>query len=113
MPVQVIGGTFTYDFGDNAACQLHFLDDTHLDVAVVADAVYPAGTLNHFEVEMTEIRPDLYQVTWVKPATGNTVTHIQDYENNIAWTNITDLASKGFWRLKGTIRPAGEEGGGR
>lgn len=71
--------------------------------------MYPAGTLNHFEIELNEIRPDLYQVTWVEPATGNTVTHIEDYANNRAWTNITDLASKGFWRLKGTIHPL--EGG--
>jgi len=49
-------------------------------------------------------------VTWVEPATGNTVTQIEDYENNVAWTNNTDLASKEFWRLKGAIRPANQEG---
>ena len=53
---------------------------------------------------MTEIRPDVYMVTWVEPATGNTVTHVQDYRENIAYTNITDLASKAFWRLKGAIK---------
>lgn len=103
MSVQIIGRRFNFVFGDNAVYELHFLDDRHLDVTVVADAGYPAGTLNHFEIEMTEIRTDLYQVTWVEPATGNTITHLEDYANNVAWTNITDLASKGFWRLKGTI----------
>lgn len=62
------------------------------------------GTLNHFETEMTEIRPDVYIVTWIEPATGNTVTHVDDFENNVSYTNITDLASKGFWRMKGAIK---------
>ncbi len=112
MPVQVIGGTFTFVFGDNAVYQLHFRDAAHLDVTVVADAAYPAGTVNQFDIEMTEIRPDLYQVSWIEPATGNTVTHIEDYENNVAWTNITDVKTKEFWRLKGSIQPVDESPGG-
>ena len=36
---------------------------------------------------------------------GNTVTHVEDFANNIAYTNITDLATSGFWRLKGEIKP--------
>ncbi|MGH3579687.1 MAG: MoaF-related domain-containing protein [Mycobacterium sp.] len=103
--VQVIGKTFDFVFGAEAVYRLRFIDDRHLDVTVVADASYPAGTLNHFEIEMTELRPDVYMVTWIEPATGNTVTHVEDYANNIAYTNITDLASKGFWRLKGEIKP--------
>ncbi|CAG9933315.1 protein of unknown function [Candidatus Nitrotoga arctica] len=71
----------------------------------MADPSYPKGTLNHFEISMTEIRPNVYMVTWIEPATGNTVTHVEDFEKNIAYTNITDLASKGFWRLKGEIKP--------
>ena len=55
---------------------------------------------------MTEVTPDVYTVTWIEPATGNTVTHVEDFADNIAYTNITDLASRSFWRLKGTIRPA-------
>jgi hypothetical protein len=43
--------------------------------------------------------------TWIEPDTGNTVTHVDDFENLIAHTNITDLASKGFWRLSGQIKP--------
>ena len=62
-----------------------------------------AGTLNHFEIEIREVRPDVYVVMWIEPASGNTVTHVDDFANSVAYTNITDLASKGFWRLKGTI----------
>ena len=103
--VQVIGQAFDFVFGKDAIYRLHFIDEHHLDVTVVADPSYAKGTLNHFEINMTEIRPNVYMVTWVEPATGNTVTHVEDYEKNIAYTNITDLASKGFWRLKGEIKP--------
>ena len=103
---RVVGQRFRFDFGPNAIYDLHFVDARHLDV-VVAGASYPPGTLNHFDVEMTEIGPSLYMVTWIEPATGNTVTHVEDYERGIAYTNITDLASRQFWRLTGTIRPIG------
>ena len=104
--VQVIGREFNFDFGEQAVYRLHFIDDAHLDVTVVADPSYPAGTLNHFEIKITEIRPDVYMITWIEPATGNSVTHVDDFASNIAYSNITDLGSKGFWRLKGRIAPA-------
>jgi hypothetical protein len=104
--VQVIGKTFDFVFGKDAVYRLHFVDAQHLDVTVVADPAYAKGTLNHFDMTMTEIRPDAYMVTWIEPVTGNTVTHVEDFANHIAYTNITDLASKGFWRLKGEIKPA-------
>jgi phenolic acid decarboxylase len=105
MKVQVVGKQFDFTFGEQAIYRLHFLDAKHLEVTVIADSFYAAGTLNHFEIEMTEIRPDVYMVTWVEPATGNTVTHLDDFATNVAYTNITDLKSKSFWRLKGEIRP--------
>lgn len=101
--VQVIGREFEFNFGEQAIYRLHFIDADHLEVTVVADAGYPAGTVNHFEIVMTEICPDVHMITWIEPATGNTVTHVDDFANSIAYTNITDLESKGFWRLKGTI----------
>lgn len=103
--VEVIGRKFNFDFGPSAVYQLHFIDQTHLDVTVVADASYPKGTVNHFEIVMTELRSNLYMVTWVEPETSNSVTHVEDYEHGIAFTNITDIASKQFWRLKGKIQP--------
>jgi len=101
--MEVIGHKFNFHFGDNAVYQLRFIDDKHLDVIVVKDFNYPAGTLNHFEIQMAEVRPNVFMVTWVEPDTKNTVTHLEDYENNIAYTNITDITSKQFYNLKGTI----------
>jgi hypothetical protein len=103
--VEVIGHRFDFVFGPNAIYQLHFVDAKHLDVTVVADPGYPKGTLNRFVIEMTEIRPNVYMVTWIEPATGNTVTHVEDFEQGVAYTNITDITSGQFWRYKGEIKP--------
>jgi hypothetical protein len=99
------GRKFDFDFAEDSIYRLHFIDERHLDVTVIADAYYAKGTVNHFEISMTEVRPDVYMITWIEPATGNTVTHVDDFGSRIAFTNITDLASKSFWRLKGNITP--------
>ncbi|MER5178269.1 hypothetical protein ABT009_07810 [Streptomyces sp. NPDC002896] len=106
--IPVIGRSFLYDFGESAKYKLHFLAEDKLDVTVVADTSYASGTVNRFDIARTELRSNLWMVTWTEPATGNTVTHVQDYENGIAYTNITDLASRGFWNLKGHITPVEE-----
>jgi hypothetical protein len=103
MSVQVIGKTYLFDFGESAKYRLRFVDERNLEVTVVADSYYKPGTLNKFVTQRTQLRPDLYMATWTEPATGNTVIHVQDFENGIVYINITDLASKGFWTLKGTI----------
>lgn len=103
--IQITGRRFLFDFGQNAKYELHFVDSKHLEVTVVEDASFAKGTLNAFDIDMTEIRPNVYMVTWVESQTGNTVTHVEDYEQLVAFTNITDLATKQFWRLKGKIVP--------
>jgi hypothetical protein len=65
--VQVIGRKFVYDFGPNAIYELHFVDPDHLEVTVVADASYPEGSLNKSDIDMNEIRPNVYMVTWIDP----------------------------------------------
>jgi hypothetical protein len=92
---QIVGRKFVFDFGDNARYELNFVAEAKLEVTVVADSSYPAGTLNKFDITRTQLRPNLYLVTWVEEDTGNTVTHVQDYENLVAYTSITDLASRG------------------
>jgi hypothetical protein len=111
MQIPVVGRRFLFDFGENAKYDLDFEDAHTLTVTVVADPAYPAGTVNQFEVQRTEIRPNVYMVTWTEPDTGNTVVHVQDFDAEIAYTNITDLASKRFWNLKGQITSAGPAGG--
>jgi hypothetical protein len=43
-------------------------------------------------------------ITWTEPDTKNTVTHVYDFEKKVAYTNITDIKSKVFYNLKGTIQ---------
>lgn len=59
----ITGHRFLFDFGETAKYELHFVAEDKLDVTVVADASYPAGTLNHFTITRSELRPDLYMVT--------------------------------------------------
>jgi hypothetical protein len=104
-PFSMLGKQYDFVFSKDAIYRLNFINEKHLDVTVVADPSYKPGTVNHFESAITEIRPGIYMITWIEPATGNTVTHVDDFVKNIAYTNITDLASKSFWRMKGEIKP--------
>lgn len=99
------GKKYLFDFGDKARYQLYFVDDTNLEVTVVEDSYYAKGTVNHFDIQVTPLREKLYMLTWIEDKTGNTVTHVEDYENMTVCTNITDLTTKSFWRLKGKISP--------
>jgi len=98
-----IGQDELFDFGENAKYQLHFENEDELTVTVVEDANYAAGTVKHYTPQITHLQDTLYLITWVEEDTGNTVTHIDDFVRGISYTNITDLASKSFWRLKGLI----------
>ncbi|MCC8190035.1 MAG: MoaF N-terminal domain-containing protein [Planctomycetes bacterium] len=102
---RILGRTYDFLFSPRAMYRLHFVDDGHVDVTVMADPTYPKGTVNHYETQMTEIRPDVYLLNWLEPATGNCVTHVGDFAKNISHTSIIDLVAKGFWRLRGIIRP--------
>jgi len=101
--VNIIGNHFIFNFGEQAIYQLFFVDNKHLVVTVVKDYNYPTGTLNHFEIQMVEIRQNVLMITWTEPDTKNTITHVDDFEKKVAYTNITDIKSKVFYNLKGTI----------
>jgi len=56
--IQVVGRTFRFDLGENAAYELHFVSATRLEVTVIAYVAYPEETLNKFDIEMAELRPN-------------------------------------------------------
>lgn len=63
------------------------------------------GEQGHTEsvaVTIAEVRPQVYMVAW-KEATGATVTHIEDHENGILYSNAT-LPDGNFYTMKGTIK---------
>lgn len=61
------------------------------------------GHTERVNITIAEVRPGVYMVAW-KEATGATVTHIEDHENGILYSNAT-LPDGSFYTMKGTIRP--------
>lgn len=83
--IEVIGNRFKADFGQ-MAFQLHFESATQMTFAPIT----PEG-LGEFETvhpTMVEVRPNVYMVYW-KEKSGTTVTHLEDFENETVYTNIT------------------------
>lgn len=96
--IPVIGYKFKADFGQ-MAFQLHFESATQMTFAPITsqglgeqETVYPT---------MVEVGPDVYMVYW-KEKSGTTVTHVEDFQNEIVYTNIT-LPDNHFINLKGTL----------
>lgn len=101
----IIGNTYLYDFGEGSKYQLHFVDGAHLEVTVVEDGFYAPGTVNHFDIEITSLAAGLNMITWTEAESHNTVTHVDDFNQLISYTNITSVPNDEFWRLKGKIIP--------
>lgn len=102
--LKIINHEYLFDFGENAQYKLKFTSTTSVEVTVVADSYFKAGTINHFEIEITNLQDNFYMITWTEPESSNTVTHVDNFANGISYTNITNIDSKQFWRLKGTIK---------
>lgn len=62
------------------------------------------GHTEKVETTVVEVRPDVYMVAW-KEISGATVTHVEDHENGIVYSNAT-LPDGSFYKMKGTINLA-------
>jgi hypothetical protein len=96
--IKIIGNRFKADF-EQMAFQLHFESSTQMTFA----QIYPKGLSSSETVHptMVEVRTNVYMVYW-KEKSGTTVTHLEDFENEIVYTNIT-LPDNRFINLKGTL----------
>ena len=96
--IKVVGEKFHADFGD-FLFELHFETETQLTFTSLRGETF--GYSETVQIKMTEIRSNVYLITW-KEKSGTTVTHIEDFENNTVYTNITypDLS---FYNLRGTL----------
>lgn len=103
MTLPMIGHTYLFNFGDQAQYKLHFVSEHALEVTVVADTYFKPGTVNHFEPDITALGHNLYMITWTESDSHNTVTHVDNFADHLAYTNITALSTGDFWRLKGSI----------
>jgi hypothetical protein len=54
-------------------------------------------------VDVTDIRPDVFLVTW-KESSGNYIVQLQDHQNGVVH-NRARLADGNLFEVEGTIRP--------
>lgn len=97
---QISKDEFIADFGESKYL-LHFESGAQLTITVLQGA----GKNQTIGCRRVMIRPEVYMVTW-QETDGSTVTHLEDFENGIGYTNTT-LPDMTFQNDKGSLRPAG------
>jgi hypothetical protein len=97
---EIIGNWFKADFGQ-MAFQLHFESATQMTFAQILPN--QLGVPETVQTNMVEVRPNVYMVYW-KEKSGITVTHVEDFQNEVVYTNITS-PDNNFINLKGTLTP--------
>ncbi|WP_459640642.1 MoaF-related domain-containing protein [Flavobacterium sp. CGRL2] len=97
--IEIIEKKFHANFGD-FAFELSFESETQLTWKALTNEEF--GAFETVAITKTEIRPNIYMIYW-KEKSGTTVTHVEDFENGIVYTNITD-PNNNFTNLKGTLK---------
>ena len=96
--IDVIGNKFKADFGE-FAFELNFESENQLTWRAFNNSVF--GAIETVKIQKTEIRPNVYMVTW-REKSGITVTHLEDFEKQTLYTNIT-TPDHNFINLKGKL----------
>lgn len=96
--IDVIGNKFKADFGESAF-ELNFESENQLTWRAFNNS--SMGAIETVKIQKTEIRPNVYMVTW-KEKSGTTVTHLEDFEKQTVYTNIT-TPDHNFINLKGKL----------
>ncbi|KTE92412.1 hypothetical protein AT727_19700 [Desulfitobacterium hafniense] len=102
--IPVIGHKFLAEYGMFTA-ELYFESETNLTFTILEFPNSPnsVGHIEKVEIVRTEIRPNVYMVTW-QESTRVTVTDIEDFENGIVYTNSTTPEMQ-FILLQGKLTP--------
>jgi phenolic acid decarboxylase len=103
MKNNLTGNRFLADLGAFKSELFFESDDSLVFKIVEGGGPGEPGHTEKVQIAVTEVRPQVYMVAW-KEATGATVTHIEDHENGILYSNAT-LPDGSFYTMKGTIRP--------
>jgi hypothetical protein len=103
--MNIIGNKFKIDFG-MAKATLDIHSENSLTFKIIEQNGNIVNVSETVETKIVELRPQLFQVTW-KEENGKTITQVQDYENEIVYSNVT-LPNGHFINLKGTIKRADE-----
>ncbi|PWK15741.1 hypothetical protein LV89_04981 [Arcicella aurantiaca] len=101
--MNIIGNKYKIDLG-MAKATLDIHSDSSLTFTIIEQNGNEVNVSETVKTKIVELRPSLFQVTW-KEENGKTITQIQDYENEIIYSNVT-LPNGQFINLKGTIKQA-------
>lgn len=98
--VPIIGHLFEADFG---AITFHLYFETDSSMTFTQVRGPQVGKKQTVIYRKVETKPNVYFVYW-QEADKTTVTDLQDYENQIVYSNITTPKNE-FLNLKGTLKP--------
>jgi hypothetical protein len=94
-----VGHVYEAHFG-SWVHHLHFESET---VMTLTNTQGPfKGTSETVQIAVTPIRPGVFMISW-QETDKTTVVHVEDYENSIVHTNITER-SGAFMRRSGTLK---------
>jgi len=99
-PYPAIGNKVEVDFG-TLKFVLDFKDNKEMSFTGISENV--KGRTDIVQYTAVEVAKNVFMVYWHEPKLGSNVTHIQDYNKNIIYTNIADPNGT-FTHLKGTLK---------
>jgi hypothetical protein len=105
MKNNLTGNTYKMET-DFLKVRLFFESDNSMVFTILDGELTAIGHTEKVETTIAEIRPNVYMVAW-KENSGATVTHVEDHENGIVYSNAT-LPDGSFYTMKGTIQPVKE-----
>jgi len=102
MKNNLTGNTYRMET-DFLKVKLFFESDNSLVFTILDGELTAIGHTEKVETTIAEIRSKVYMVAW-KEISGATVTHVEDHENGIVYSNAT-LPDGNFYTMRGTIQP--------
>ncbi|MHA3789993.1 MoaF-related domain-containing protein [Flavobacterium hauense] len=101
MENSLTGNTYKMET-DFLKVRLFFESDNSMIFTILDGELTAIGYTEKVETTIAEIRPNVFMVAW-KEISGATVTHVEDHQNGIVYSNAT-LPDGSFYTMKGTIR---------
>ncbi|MEN3931100.1 MBL fold metallo-hydrolase [Microvirga sp. W0021] len=99
-PYPAIGNTVKVDFA-GTKFDINFADNKTMSF-IGTDGVFK-GSADTVTYTPVEVAKNVFMVYWHEPKSGSNVTHVQDYNKGIVYTNIARKDGN-FVNLKGTLR---------
>jgi hypothetical protein len=98
-PFPAVGHVYEANFG-SWVHHLHFESETVMTLTTAAGLL--KGTSETVQIAVTPIRPGVFLICW-QEADKTTVVHVEDFENGIVHTNITERMGA-FLHRSGTLK---------